>query len=144
MKQRSFAKTLSANDLGITGSHQAGIHVPKSEPELLSFFPKLDTSVLNPDAWIVCVDDSGEEWKLRFIYYNNRLHTDSGTRNEYRLTYLTPFFRRTSPKPGDQLVFTATSVQGRYRIAVRSVDSNQAEDETGAGVIALRGWRRVH
>ncbi len=144
MKKRSFAKTLSANDLGVTGSHQAGILVPKSEPELLSFFPELDSSVINPDAWIVCVDDSGKEWKLRFIHYNNRIHTESGTRNEYRLTHLTPFFKRASAKPGDQLIFTATSMPARYLITVSRADDKRTVDGIDPPAIALKGWRRIH
>lgn len=144
MTQRSFAKVLSANDVGVTGSHQAGILVPKAHPELLSFFPALDPLVRNPDAWITCTDDAGDEWKLRYIYYNNRLHAGSGTRNEYRLTHLTSYFRRTGAKPGELLVFTATSTPGKYLITVRRVRDEQPEALGEAGVIRLRGWRQVH
>lgn len=144
MTQRSFAKILSANDVGATGSHQAGILVPKADPELLSFFPALDASVHNPDAWITCTDDAGDEWKLRYIYYNNRFHCETGTRNEYRLTCLTPYFRRTAARPGEQLVFTATPTPGRYLITVRRDQNEQAARVVRTGVIALRGWRRIH
>lgn len=142
--ERSFAKVLSANDVGATGSHQAGILVPRSDPELLSFFPALDPSVHNPDAWITCIDDAGDEWRLRYIYYNNRFHSDGGTRNEYRLTCLTPYFRRNAVKPGEQLVLTATSAPGRYLITVGRDQNEQAATAVRAGVIALRGWRRIH
>lgn len=37
-------KTLSANDVGATGAHQAGILIPKN-PKILAFFPSLDKSV---------------------------------------------------------------------------------------------------
>ena len=144
MTQRSFAKVLSANDVGVTGSHQAGILVPKADPELLSFFPALDPSVHNPDAWITCTDESGNEWKLRYVYYNNRFHSEAGTRNEYRLTYLTPYFRRTAARPGEQLVFIATSTPGRYLITIRRDQNRQVAGAGQPGVITLRGWRRIH
>ena len=144
MTQRSFAKVLSANDVGATGSHQAGILVPKSDPGLLSFFPALDPSVLNPDAWITCTDEYGDEWKLRYVYYNNRLHSAVGTRKEYRLTCLTPYFRRTAAKPGEQLVFTATSSPSRYLITIRRDENGQAPSAGQPGVVMLRGWRRIH
>ncbi len=41
---KTISKKLSANDLGLTGSHQAGILVPKST-ELQNFFPKLDPTI---------------------------------------------------------------------------------------------------
>lgn len=145
MNGRSFAKVLSANDLGRTGSHQAGILVPKTDSELLGFFPPLDPEKLNPDAWISCEDNDGEIWKLRYVYYNNRLHVDDGTRNEYRLTYLTKFLRRSGARVGDSLVFTATGTPSHYRLTVSPVAAGKKESpEAPAGVIQLRGWRRVH
>lgn len=143
MTPHSFAKALSANDVGATGSHQAGIHVPKADPVLLSFFPPLDPAVVNPDVWITCTDETGEEWKLRYIYYNKRLH-GIGTRNEYRLTCLTPFFRLKAAKPGDQLVFIATRTPGRYLISLKRGQDRRGPDASRPGVIALRGWRQVH
>ena len=47
MAERQIAKILSANDTGETGGHQAGILVPR-EPDVISFFPKLDASQYNP------------------------------------------------------------------------------------------------
>lgn len=142
MTKPVFAKTLSANDVGATGSHQAGILVPKSDSELLAFFPALDPTVINPDAWILCFDGDGEEWKFRFIYYNNRLHVETGTRNEYRLTHLTRFFMKSAAKVGDSLVLSAKSEVGTYNISVRKKESNASS--ATPGVIVLQGWRRIH
>lgn len=144
MTKNSFAKPLSANDIGATGSHQAGIHVPKSDRELLSFFPELDPALLNPDAWIVCTDDAGIEWNLRYIYYNNKIHTEHGTRNEYRLTHLTNFFRRANATAGDLLILTVTSTPRRYRISIARKGEGLGEKPTATGVIKLSGWRRIH
>jgi len=79
-------KTLSANDLGLTGSHQAGILVPK-ELARTDFLPQLDREELNPREDVYVRLSTGREVVLKYIYYNNRRF--QGTRDEYRLTYLT-------------------------------------------------------
>ena len=94
-------KILSDNDLGITGSHQAGMLIPKKQ-EFLDFFPKLDINGVNPRTYIYFTDEFGQQWKLNFIYYNNKLR--GGTRNEYRLTGMTAFFRYKALKRGDTVV----------------------------------------
>jgi hypothetical protein len=138
MSYTKFSKTLSANDVGATGSHQAGILVPKSNQELLAFFPLLDKAQKNPDAWITCKDEAGNELSLRYIYYNTKIH-GAGTRNEYRITRLTAYLRERSVKPGDSLQFEATNEPLVYRI---SISRNM---HTAAGNrILLRGWRKVH
>lgn len=148
MMPESFAKVLSANDTGATGGHQAGILVPKGNQALLAFFPPLDPAVQNPDAWIEAEDDDGNVWKLRYIYYNNKLHAENGTRNEYRLTHLTKYLREASAGVGDSLVFTSTATPGRYRISVARAEPAAAASAlaqpTLPGVIRLLGWRRVH
>lgn len=141
MKPVSFAKLLSANDVGDTGSHQAGILVPKTDTQLLSFFPALDPRQLNPDAWIQAVDEHEQEWSLRYIYYNKRLHA-KGTRNEYRLTHLTAYLRSVGARPGDLLVFSIGGAPGQYRISLQSRAVAATED--ASEVIRLKGWRRVH
>ena len=85
MTPKSFAKVLSANDIGATGGHQAGILVPKGDPALLAFFPPMDASLQNPDAWVEVVDGTGRLWKLRYIYYNNR---DFNWCRSYQLHYI--------------------------------------------------------
>jgi hypothetical protein len=145
---KSFAKILSANDTGATGGHQGGILVPKSDPTLLAFFPFLDASFLNPDAWLEAADIRGRVWKLRYIYYNNRLHLKNGTRNEYRLTHLTQYLRETKARVGDSLVLTGTESPRRYLIEVapaeQVVEIGGTAQPIPSGVVKLTGWRRVH
>ena len=54
--KKTFRKTLSANDIGSNGSHQAGVLIPKSEKDLLAMLPKLDPNTKNPDSWIEYVE----------------------------------------------------------------------------------------
>ncbi|MFT4954901.1 MAG: hypothetical protein ACI8U3_001275 [Brevundimonas sp.] len=140
MTEISFSKTLSANDTGLTGGHQAGILVPKGDLELLAFFPFLDPAMENPSAWIDVTDEHGQERRLRYIWYNKKLH-GTGTRNEYRITHLTGYLR--GARPGDALVFAGTPGSGRYRIHLEKAGGS---DVAGGepGVIQLSGWRRVH
>jgi len=142
MKEMSFSKTLSANDTGLTGGHQAGILVPKGDRDLLAFFPRLDPSTENPDAWIAVMDEHGESHQLRYIYYNKRLH-GTGTRNEYRITHLTGYLRGADARPGDALVFTGIAGSGAYGIRVEKAE-RVGPLINAPGVIRLSGWRRVH
>lgn len=99
-RPRVISKEMSRNDTGETGGHQAGILVPK-DPMILRFFPTLDPQQYNPRHMIVFYDSSGTRWTFSFIYYNNRRF--GGTRNEYRLTCMTPFIRSHNLTAGDTL-----------------------------------------
>ena len=106
MPPAAIEKVLSANDTGETGGHQAGILVPK-EGGVLSFFPRLDASLKNPRSVVDVMDDDEHEWTFSFIYYNNRFF--GGTRNEYRLTGMTAFFRRFNLKTSDRVILRRES-----------------------------------
>ncbi|MGR9578399.1 EcoRII N-terminal effector-binding domain-containing protein [Pandoraea sputorum] len=166
MTIRTFCKTLSANDVGATGAHQAGILIPKSERELLDFFPKLDSAVKNPDAWIECVDEVGVHHRFRFVYYNNRFHDVNGTRNEYRITYMTKYFKAAGASEGDTFEISRSDGKAPYKIRVmpraRVVSAAQKaggaveqaseglkklmKDPNGQGlrIKLTSSWRRVH
>lgn len=134
--ERRIAKLLSANDTGETGGHQAGILIPRDE-ELLSFFPVLDPTVLNPRCHIRFLDDGGTFWEFAFIYYNNKFF--GGTRNEYRLTCMTKFIRQAGLVQGDDLVLVQEG--GRYRVTYRRKKKGQGLKN---GVLKLgTGWRVV-
>ncbi len=146
MITKTFIKTLSANDLGTTGSHMGGIHVPKGDGELLAFLPSLDAGQLNPSTWINCETQDGQILKLRFIYYNNKYHTPQGTRNEYRITWLTKFLRSANAKEGDGFEISRTEEQDRYRIRVIPIE-REALAENGTEPVRIRlttEWRRVN
>jgi len=122
-----------------------GILIPKGEKELLAFLPPLDAKVLNPSAWIDCVTDQGENLRLRFVYYNNRMHAPNGTRNEYRITYLTGYLRQAGAKEGDTFEITRTEGTTNYsiRVVAKQIEA-PVETDDGPVRIKLSGWRRVH
>ena len=147
--KKSFFKILRGNDTGATGSHQAGVAIPKSNRELLDFFPFLNPKEDNPDAWITCIDPNQEKWEMRYIYYNGKL-TGKSTRDEYRLTHTTKFLSLWGAKTGDKMVFESTSQCGVYLISIQDQkETDSSEEKRGATtsrppVIKLKGWHRAY
>ena len=138
-------KTLSPNDLGLTGTHQAGILIPKNDI-ILSYFPRLDETAENPRVSLRFLDESGTYWKFNFIYYNNKYR--GGTRNEYRLTGMTKFLNSTGLKPLDAILFSKN--EDDYLISYRrcsatgteEIDASKAED--GEIIITLSDtWKII-
>ncbi|MDD3847560.1 MAG: EcoRII N-terminal effector-binding domain-containing protein [Syntrophorhabdaceae bacterium] len=122
MKTQVVEKVLSANDTGETGGHQSGILVPK-DPIILGFFPSLNTSVKNPRAVLKVLDQAGRQWSFNFIYYNNRFF--GGTRNEFRLTGMTDFFREFNLKAGDVVILRQLYPGHVVNIDYRRASSNK-------------------
>ena len=141
----SFSKQLTDNDLGLTGGNQVGVCVPRGNKELLEFLPKLNAEQENPSTIINFIDRDGEVWKLKYIYYNGKL-TGNSTRNEYRITRMTKFFRKWNAKKGSALVIAGTEKQGSYQIEIEGpADAKSGLDEIdGSKVITLKSWRKIH
>ena len=134
---RYFIKTLSANDVGETGGHQAGLLIPK-KGELLSFFPKLNGDEKNPRAHMTFGDAFGTEWDFSFIYYNSKHF--GGTRNEYRLTRMTAFMRQAGIKTGDEIMLSRTDA-GEYRIDFKRMKEAISDTQ---GVLKLSSsWKMI-
>ena len=74
----SFCKFLSANETGITGSHQVGIYI--SKPSIPILFNKPGIRGENKDKYVEINWNCNLTTTSRFIYYGQ------GTRNEYRIT----------------------------------------------------------
>ena len=135
-KPHAIEKTLSANDTSESGTHQAGILIPKTGGAL-AFFPELDNTVKNPRAVIDVIDDGGKEWSFQFIYYNGRT-LGVGTRNEYRLTGMTGFLRQFALKAGDKVTFTRVAERD-IRISYKRAESNVTPQ--GRLRLGVSGWR---
>jgi hypothetical protein len=144
--REAFQKTLSANDVGATEAHQAGIHIPKADKALLEFLPPLDAGKRNPDAWIECVDEeNGVKHKFRYIYYNNRLHDKKGTRNEYRITHMTGYLRKLGANEGDILEISKSQSEAYYHLRVlRTARATHVVTMPKSTPVKLVGWNRVH
>ncbi|MBU1223452.1 MAG: hypothetical protein KKA22_02740 [Gammaproteobacteria bacterium] len=133
---KKITKTLSANDTGETGGHQAGILIPKT-PGILSFFPELDASIKNPRISLYFFEEDGvTKWPFEFIYYNGKFF--GGTRNEFRLTWMTQYLRAKNAKTGDKIEMLLDS-DGRRHIVLKR-EQEVVEDD---GVIKLRGGWKV-
>ncbi|WP_428669701.1 EcoRII N-terminal effector-binding domain-containing protein [Reyranella sp.] len=136
MTVAQITKTLSANDTGETGGHQAGMLVPKDE-RILAFFPRLQPRSLNPRCHLFFRADDGTNWEFAFIYYNNRHF--GGTRNEYRLTRMTKYIRQKALNAGDTIILSRESPD-EYRICHRRAK----QTDSTPGVLKLgSGWRIV-
>lgn len=131
IRASAIKKTLSGNDTGDTGSHQAGMLVPKDE-RILSFFPTLDKSAKNPRAIIKVFDDCEESWNFNYIYYNGIFF--GGTRNEYRLTGMTSYIRGNNLRPGDSIILERNDDQIRIKYE-RLEELNQVTDDIGKDLI---------
>ena len=143
--RQAFQKTLTANDVGATTTHQAGIHVPKTEQALLDFLPPLDPRQRNPDAWIKCVDELGGIHRFRYIYYNNKLHAENGTRNEYRISHMTGYLRQAGAKEGDLIEISKEPSEAVYRLRImKGAKTPQQETVAPTNRVKLAGWFRVH
>ena len=123
MRTRGIQKTLSRNDTGENGSHQAGILIPKKD-EILCFFPELDKKIKNPRHGLSFTDSFGVKWLFSFIYYNNSFF--GGTRNEYRLTGMTRFIKAYNLKAGDKLIMNRNE-NGFYTIEYSLVEDIQID-----------------
>ncbi len=143
--RQAFQKTLSANDVGSTKAHQAGIHIPKTEKALLDFLPPLDPKKRNPDAWIECMDEDGEIHRFRYVYYNNKLHDERGTRNEYRITHMTAYLSRIGAKAADVLEISRSAKDTYYSLRILQTPNATQTNATGSGgPVKLKGWNRIH
>lgn len=134
-----ITKTLSANDIGETGAHQAGILVPK-EPAILSFFPFLDPGAKNPRVSLIFREPDGiTRWDFNFIYYNNRFF--GGTRNEYRLTCMTRYLRARNAAVGDQVVLSKDG-DGRLQVDVERLNAPSVTGDDDVLVLS-GGWKVI-
>ena len=146
-KPTVIRKKLSINDVGSNGSHQAGMLIPKRK-EILGFFPELDSTVKNPRCSLPFTDGSGHVWRFNFIYYNNKLIEPNGTRNEYRLTGMTPYIRENNLKSEDEIELSR-SEDGSYHIRyVRSEDTSEKNntdiEQSGFCITLSHNWKVIN
>lgn len=134
----SIIKKMTRNDLGLTGSHQAGICIPKQVVNR-GFFPELNSEVYNPRV-IIPMYFGNIQIDLNYIFYNNRLH-GSGTRCEYRLTGIARFLKDQNMSEGEELIFLFDSINKKYVLDVRHKDSEIIENfDEDQPIVIHAGW----
>lgn len=136
---QQVTKVLTPNDVGTTGSHQAGITVPKTG-DMLEFFPALDATDYNPRAHLQGFDEAHSvDFPLTYVYYNGKLHGRS-TRNEFRLTGLSSFFTRNQAEVGDILKIKRLR-SFEYQLALLKTVPQKADifEESTSFTITLSG-----
>ena len=131
------SKRLTKNDLGITGGHQGGICVP-FEIARLGFFPVLDSKQYNPRAEVE-MEYNGRMFHFKYIHYNSRLH-NAGTRNEYRLSGMTRFFKENNCTEGDWLEFSLND--GMYSIDIKhqNIDDEKKVFDLDMPLVIRSDW----
>jgi len=130
----SAVKTLSENDLGVNKSHQSGFLVPHSLIEI-GLFEALSKSELNPRMQLHFTDIiQGVVDRPILIYYNNRFF--GGTRNEYRITGISRFFKDNGLKPGDAILITRKS-EKEFEIGIQ-------RNETRPKNLTAKSWQLVY
>lgn len=85
LAERVYLKFLSANDLGLTGSHQDGLYLSKRAWDL--FLDAPGAAGENLERFVTIEWGRGLATPSRFVWYGKE------TRSEYRLTRITPVFR---------------------------------------------------
>ena len=134
------SKPLTRNDLGITGSHQAGMCIPR---KIAQYFPKLDETQKNPRVVVRVIDCNDKPWSFNFIHYNNKLF--GGTRYEYRLTKMTKFFREHSLKEKDRIQFSLDS-SNLYSILIHRHQETENTFPTikrGNLIVTIENWEII-
>ena len=137
---RIVSKPLTRNDLGLTGSHQAGMCIPRN---VAIFFPTLNESEKNPRAVVRVIDWNNKPWTFNFIHYNNKLF--GGTRYEYRLTKMTKFFREHQLKENDRIEFSINP-SGKYSIIIHhnhETENTVPTIKRGNLIVTIQKWEII-
>ena len=100
----AFCRFLTANDTGESGSHQAGIYMPKNTVPLLFDSPGIRGE--NKDRFVSITWNDDFTTKSRFIYYGEK------TRNEYRITRMGKGFPYLKPDhTGDLFILSQSDIE---------------------------------
>ncbi len=132
---RALIKTISANDTGSTGAHQAGYYLPKAAWELFAPFPP--AKGMNREHRIKAMWPDGRTTDSSIKWYG------TGTRSEYRFTR----FGRDFPYLDKELVGSALVLVPEsgdcFRMHILSAASDVDDLEAALGIELLRGWATV-
>ena len=114
--KQAFFRYITANDVGVTGAHQAGFYVPKAAAGVL--FDDLGQKGMNKDKMVRITWLGDLTTDSRFIYYGQ------GTRNEYRITRFGQKFPFLRPEYAGSLLVLVQHDETEYsgHVLVRDED----------------------
>ncbi len=129
---RALLKFMSPNDVGTTGSHQAGFYLPKGAWEMYTPHAPLDG---RNDKHAVTIHWEGtRETKSVVTWYG------TGTRSEYRLTrFGRNFMFKDDYFVGSLLVLVPVDISN-FRAHVLDIDEDILEAQVALGVEIVSGW----
>lgn len=128
-----FAKSLSANDTGLTGGHQCGIYIPKQSVSIVFDHPFERGE--NHERFAEIVWNEEISTRSKFTYYGK------GTRNEYRITRFGRGFDLLKPEHTGDVVVLCKETDDRYYAYTFSTDQEIQDflDAFGIPITALGG-----
>lgn len=128
----AILKFISANDVDLTGAHQAGYYLPKPAWQLFS--PNPPKKGVNSEHDVTVVWQDGRKTPSKVKWYGQ------GTRSEYRLTrFGRDFPYRTFDNVGDLLIIIPKSLN-EFLVYVLDTDEDIEEIQERLGVEIIRSW----
>ena len=129
---RALLKFISPNDVGTTGSHQAGFYLPKNAWQMYTPHPPLDGR--NDKHEVTIHWEGTRETQSVVTWYG------TGTRSEYRLTrFGRNFMFREDYFVGSLLVLIPLDISN-FRAYVLDLDDDILEAQVALGVEIISGW----
>jgi hypothetical protein len=128
----ALLKFISANDVDLTGGHQAGFYLPKSVWQMYSPFGPVKGKIDKHPVKITWED--GLVTDSMVTWYGDK------SRNEYRLTRFGKDFPfRTFDNLGDMLVLVPATIS-EFRCYVLDTDEDMEEIQSALGVEVVEQW----
>lgn len=87
------------------------------------------------------MDEMGRFWRFRYIYYNNKIHTENGTRDEYRITRTNEYMRAWGAVEGDKIIIGKTVASTEYSILIQKSEEGFS---SSSNRVKLKGWQAVY
>lgn len=128
----ALLKFMSPNDVGTTGSHQAGFYLPKNAWQMYTPHPPLDGR--NDKHEVTIYWEGTRETQSVVTWYG------TGTRSEYRLTRFGRKFRFMDDYFVGSLLILVPRDISNFRAYVLDFDEDILEAQVALGVEIISGW----
>lgn len=129
---RALLKSISPNDVGLTGSHQVGYYLPKKAWQFFAPFGPVRGE--NREHAIEAVWQDGRVTRSAIKWYG------TGTRSEYRMTRFGRDFPYLSHDCVGNLLVLVPESPNRFLMYVLDLEDDFDEIESALGVEPIGGW----